>query len=33
MESQFQVSDLLTDDDPVYPRRHIGREKKHSMGF
>lgn len=33
MESQFQVSDLLTDDDSVYPRRHVGREKKHSTGF
>jgi hypothetical protein len=33
MESQFQVSDLLTDDDPVYPRRHVGREKKRSTGF
>jgi hypothetical protein len=33
MESQFQVSDLLTDDNPVYPRRHVGREKKHSTGF
>jgi len=33
MESQFEVSDLLTDDDPVYPRRHIGREKKRSSGF
>lgn len=33
METQFQVSDLLTDDDPVYPRRHVGREKKRSTGF
>ena len=32
MESQFQVSDLLTD-DPIYPRRHVGREKKRSSGF
>jgi hypothetical protein len=32
MESQFLVSDLLTD-DPIYPRRHIGREKKRSDGF
>ena len=33
MESQFQVSDLLTDDAPINPRRHVGREKKHSSGF
>jgi len=33
MESQFQVSDLLTDDNPVYPRRQVGREKKHTTGF
>jgi hypothetical protein len=33
MESQFQLSNLLADDDPVYPRRHIGREKKRSSGF
>jgi hypothetical protein len=33
MESHFQVSDLLTDDDAVYPRRHAGREKKRSIGF
>lgn len=33
MESQFQISDLLTDDDPIYPRRHVGREKKRSSGF
>ena len=32
MESQFEVSDLLTD-DPIYPRRHVGREKKRSSGF
>ena len=32
MESQFQVSDLLTD-DPIYPRKHAGRDKKHSTGF
>ena len=33
MESQFLVSDLLTDDAPVYPRKHVGREKKRSAGF
>lgn len=33
MESQFQVSNLLADDDQVYPRRHVGREKKRSNGF
>jgi hypothetical protein len=32
MESGFQVSDLLTD-DPVYPRRHVGRDKRRSAGF
>ena len=32
MESEFLVSDLLTD-DAVYPRRHVGREKKHAAGF
>jgi len=33
MQSQFQVSDLLADDDPIYPREHAGREKKRSSGF
>jgi hypothetical protein len=33
MESGFQVSDLLTDDDPIYPRRHVGRDKRRSAGF
>ena len=33
MGSQFQVSDLLTDDDPVYPQRHVGRDKRRSTGF
>ena len=33
MESQFQVADLLTDDEPVYPRRHVGRDKRHLSGF
>jgi len=33
MESQFQVSDLMMDDEPVFPRRHIGREKKRASGF
>lgn len=33
MESKFEVSNLLADDEPVYPRRHIGREKKRSSGF
>jgi hypothetical protein len=33
MQSQFQVSDLLADDCPVYPRQHVGPEKKHSSGF
>ena len=33
MESQFLVSDLLTDDDPVNPRKHVGRDKKRTAGF
>jgi hypothetical protein len=33
MQSQFQVSDLLTDDDPAYPRKHVGREKRRPSGF
>lgn len=33
MESQFQVSDLLTDDEPIYPRRHVGRDKRRPSGF
>ncbi|MBS1806119.1 MAG: hypothetical protein JST28_22480 [Acidobacteria bacterium] len=33
MQSQFQVSDLLADDDPIYPGRHIGRDKRHVSGF
>jgi hypothetical protein len=33
MQSQYQVSDLLKDDDPVYPRRQVGHEKKRSTGF
>jgi hypothetical protein len=33
MQSQFQVSDLLADDCPVYPRQHVGREKKRPSGF
>jgi hypothetical protein len=33
MRSQFQVSDLLADDYPIYPRQHEGREKKHPSGF
>jgi len=32
MESQFLISDLLTD-DPIYPRRHAGRDKKRSSGL
>jgi hypothetical protein len=33
MESQFLVSDLLTDDDPAYPRKRVGRDKKRTAGF
>ena len=33
MQSQFEVSDLLADDNPVDPRRHIGRDKKRPAGF
>jgi len=33
MQSQFQVSDLLADDGPAYPRRQIGRDKRHLSGF
>ena len=33
MDSQFQVSDLLTDDEPIHPRQHAGREKRRSSGF
>lgn len=33
MDSQFQVSDLLTDDEPIHPRRHVGRDKRRSSGF
>ena len=33
MQSQFQVSDLLKDDDPIYPRRQVVHEKKRSTGF
>ena len=33
MQSQFQLSDLLADDDPLYPREHPRQEKKRSSGF
>lgn len=33
MQSQFQISDLLADDNSVYPRRRTGRGKKRSSGF
>jgi hypothetical protein len=33
MQSQFEVSDLLAGDNPVYPRRHIGHGKKRLSGF
>jgi hypothetical protein len=33
MQSQFRVSDLLADDDLLYHRDHIGREKRRNSGF
>ena len=33
MESQFQLSDLLADDNPIPTRRHGGRDKRRSSGF
>jgi len=33
MESRYQASDLLADDDPAYPRRHIGHDRKRPTGF
>jgi hypothetical protein len=33
MESQFQLSDLMTDDARLNPRRHVRRDKKGSDGF
>jgi hypothetical protein len=33
MQSQFQISDLLADDNSAYPRRRMERGKKRSSGF
>lgn len=32
MDSQFEAADLLAD-DPIYPGRYVGRDKKHAAGF
>ncbi|HEX8926582.1 MAG TPA: hypothetical protein VF786_12365, partial [Terriglobales bacterium] len=33
MESQFQISDLLADDDPHDSQKRAGRDKRHAAGF
>ena len=33
MESQYQASDLLADDDPAHPRSHLGHDRKRPSGF